>query len=197
MIGNLPEFLLVNDREYRIRSDYRNILQIFEAFSDPELTAEEKWIVAIYIIFEDFSCAYDVIEAFQNGFDLEEAIKQISWFISAGKKLKDEKEPPVYDWIQDEQMIFSSVNHVAGKEVREVDYMHWWTFLGYFNEIGEGTFSYITGIRDKINKGKKLDKQEIEFYRKNKDLIKIKPRKTEEELKQEEEDNALINEILG
>jgi len=197
MIGLLPDTLAIDNREYSIRSDYRNVLQILEAFNDAELTVEEKWIVAIYMIFKDFSCADDVVEAFQNGFDLEESIKQISWFISAGKKGRNEKESPVYDWIQDEQMIFSSINHVAGKEVRELEYMHWWTFLGYFNEIGEGTFSYIVGIRNKLNKGKKLDKHEIEFYRKNKDLVKITPPKTEEELRQEEENNALVNEILG
>lgn len=197
MIGNLPKTLLINNVEYKIRSDYRNILSVFEAFNDPELTVEEKWIVTIYMILEDFSCADDVIEAFQDGFDLEDAIRKILWFISAGGKIKDEKEPPVYDWVQDEQMIFSAVNKVAGRETRELDYLHWWTFLGYFNEIGKGTFSYIVGIRTKINKGKKLDKDEMEFYRKNKELVKITPPKTEEELKQEEEDNALVNEILG
>lgn len=52
--------------------------------------------------------------------------------------------------------------------------MHWWTFLGLFNEIGEGLFSQVVNIRIKKAKGKKLEKHELEFYREHKDLIDIK-----------------------
>lgn len=197
MIGTLPEHLTVGDVDYPIRSDYRDVLQVFEAFNDPELEPAEKWIVAIYLLFEDFSCADDVLEALENGFPLEEAMKQINWFISAGKTPGKEIELPVYDWVQDEQMIFSAVNKVAGKETRELEYLHWWTFLGYFNEVGEGTFSFIVGIRNKLNKGKKLEKHEKEFLSHNKELVKLEKPKSKEEREQEDAYNALLNEVLG
>ncbi|MBD5543742.1 MAG: hypothetical protein HDR01_05755 [Lachnospiraceae bacterium] len=197
MIGTLPEHLTVGDTDYPIRSDYRNVLQIFEAFNDPELEPAEKWIVAIYLLFEDFSCADDVLEALENGFPIEEAMKQINWFISAGKVPGKETELPVYDWAQDEQMIFSAVNKVAGKETRELEYLHWWTFLGYFNEVGEGTFSFIVGIRNKLNKGKKLEKHEKEFLSHNKELVKLEKPKSKEEQEQEDAYNALLDEVLG
>lgn len=197
MIGALPETLTVDGIEYSIRIDYRNILQIFEAFQDPELTQEEKWIVTIYIMFEDFSCADDVLQAAQDGFNLEEAIKQISWFISAGQPEKQVLEKPTYNWKQDEQMIFSAVNKVAGRETRELEYLHWWTFLGYFNEVGEGNFSFIVGIRHKLNNGKKLEKHEKEFLAHNKELVKLDKPKTREEQEQEDAYNALLDEVLG
>lgn len=197
MIGALPEHLTVGDTNYPIRSDYRNVLQVFEAFNDPELEPAEKWIVAIYLLFEDFSCADDVLEAIESGFPIEEAVKQINWFISAGKAQGKEIELPVYDWAQDEQMIFSAVNKVAGKETRELEYLHWWTFLGYFNEVGEGTFSFIVGIRNKLNKGKKLEKHEKEFLSHNKELVKLEKPKSKEEQEQEDEYQALLNEVLG
>ncbi len=197
MIGALPEVLTVGGEEYPIRTDYRNVLQVFEAFQDPELTQEEKWIVAIYLLFDNFSCDDDVLQAAQNGFDLEEAMKQISWFISAGQPEKQVLEQPTYSWTQDEQMIFSAVNKVAGRETRELDYLHWWTFLGYFNEVGEGTFSFIVGIRNKLNKGKKLEKHEKEFLSHNKELVLMKKPKTKEEQEQEDEYKALLDEVLG
>lgn len=197
MIGTLPEHLTVGDTDYPIRSDYRNVLQVFEAFNDPELEPAEKWIVAIYLLFEDFSCADDVLEAIEGGFQIEEAIKQINWFISAGKAPGKEIELTVYDWAQDEQMIFSAVNKVAGKETRELEYLHWWTFLGYFNEVGEGTFSFIVGIRNKLNKGKKLEKHEKEFLSHNKELVRLEKPKTKEEQEQEDAYNALLDEVLG
>lgn len=197
MIGALPEILTVGGKDYPIRSDYRNVLQMFEAFNDPELETAEKWIVAIYLLFADFSCGEDVEEAAADGFDVNEAAKQILWFISAGKEEQDRKIFPTYDWEHDEQMIFSAVNNVAKKEVRELEYLHWWTFLGYFNEVGEGTFSYIVGIRNKLNKGKKLEKHEREFLNDNKDMVLIKKKLSREEQKQEEEYQSLLDEVIG
>lgn len=197
MIGALPEALTVGGEDYPIRTDYRNVLQVFEAFQDPELTQEEKWIVAIYLLFEDFACDDDVLQAAQGGFDLAEAIKQISWFISAGQPEKEVLELPTYNWKQDEQIIFSAVNKVAGRETRELQYLHWWTFLGYFNEVGEGTFSFIVSIRNKLNKGKKLEKHEKEFLSHNKELVLMKKPKTKEEQEQEDEYKALLDEVLG
>lgn len=197
MIGALPEVLTVGGVEYPIRTDYRNILQVFEAFQDPDLQPEEKWIVAIYLLFEDFSCDDDVLQAAQNGFDLGEAMKQISWFISSGQPEKQVLEQPTYNWTQDEQMIFSAVNKVAGRETRELEYLHWWTFLGYFNEVGEGTFSFIVGIRHKLNKGKKLEKHEKEFLSHNKELVLMKKPLTKEEQEQEDAYKSLLDEVLG
>ena len=197
MIGALPEVLTVGGEDYPIRTDYRNVLQVFEAFQDPELTQEEKWIVAIYLLFEGFSCDDDVLEVAQDGFDLGEAMKQISWFISAGQPEKQVLEQPTYNWTQDEQMIFSAINKVAGQETRELEYLHWWTFLGYFNEVGEGTFSFIVGIRHKLNKGKKLEKHEKEFLSHNKELVLMKKPLTKEEQEREDAYNALLDEVLG
>ena len=197
MIGVLPETLTVCGEEYSIRSDYRNVLQVFEAFSDPELEQGEKWTVAIYLLFEAFSCADDMEMAMQDGFDVNEAARQITRFISMGKETKKDRELPVYDWVQDEQMIFSAVNKVAGKEVREVEYMHWWTLAGYLNGVDkDDIWTFIVGIRDKLNRGKKLEKHEREFYRKNRDLVFIRQPKTEEELEQEAERRAILDEVL-
>lgn len=206
MIGALPKELTVGGVDYPIRTDYHNVLDVFEAFQDPDLAYSEKWEVAIYMMFECFSCYDDAFEAAEAGFlvenaenefPIDEAMKQISWFITAGQPEKEVLALPVYNWKQDEQMIFSAVNKVAGMETRELPYLHWWTFVGYFNEIGEGTFTYIMGIRHKINSGKKLEKHEREFLAKNNDLVEIKPVLTEEEQAQEDAYKELVDEVLG
>lgn len=197
MIGALPDTLTVDGEGYSIRSDYRNVLQVFEAFQDPELEAMEKWIVAAFLLFEDFENADDVFLAAEAGFNLKEATEQIQKFISAARPEKDVLEKPAYDWKQDEQMIFSAINKVAGKETRELKYLHWWTFLGYFNEVGEGSFSFIVGIRDKLNKGKKLEKHEKEFLSRNKELVVLRPKLTREEQEKEDEYKAKLKRVLG
>ena len=51
----LPKTVSVGGREYSIRSDYRAILDICEALTDPELTNEEKAEVLLYIFYPDFA----------------------------------------------------------------------------------------------------------------------------------------------
>jgi hypothetical protein len=197
MIGGLPETLTVGGREYPIRTDYRDVLQVLEAFSDEELEHIEKWIVAVYLLFEDFSCADDVLEAVEDGFDLGEAVEQISWFLSVGKPEEKDRDAPLYDWKQDEQMIFAAVNKVAGREVREADYMHWWTISGYVNSVDKDDFwTFVISIRDKLNKKKKLEKNEREFLNKNRELVILEKRKTREEQELKMRYKALLNRML-
>lgn len=172
MIGRLPITIKIDGADYKIRTDYRDILRIFEAFMDNNLTDQEKWIVAVTIF-------YGKIPS-----NLEDAIRQFSWFINRGEEEKKENRTskPLYDWEQDEQIIFQAVNKVAGKEVRELEYMHWWTFLGLFSEIGESLFASVVNIRNKKNKGKTLEKHEKEFYQANRSVIDIKKRYSNEQL---------------
>lgn len=197
MIGALPETLTVGDRDYLIRADYRNALQVYEAFNDPEFEIGEQWIMAIYLLFEEFTCADDVEEAFRNGFDVNEAAAQINWYLSVGRSCSKDTEKPVYSWAQDEQMIFAAVNAVAGREVREEEYMHWWTFSGCMSEIGEDTLTFIVSIRDKINRGKKLESHEREFYQRNKELVDIRKPKSRKELQEDAAYEAYLTEHLG
>lgn len=188
MIGKLPTSLKVNGIDRAIRSDFRVALLIFQAFNDPELSDQEKAWVMLECLYEDFENMPPE--------DIEEAINKAVWFLDGGVMQEDTRyksSKKIIDWEQDEQMIFSAVNKVAGKETRSLDYLHWWTFLGYFNEIGEGLLSTVISIRQKKNKGKKLEKYEQEFYRANKSLIDIKTRLSAEEQAEKENLLKLLN----
>jgi hypothetical protein len=188
MIGKLPSHLKVNGKNRAIRSDFRVALLIFQAYNDVELSDQERAIVMLDCLYEDF-------ESIPKD-DMQEAANQAVWFLDGGKGSDEvsnhKKAKKVMDWEQDEQLIFSAVNKVAGYETRATEYLHWWTLLGYFNEIGEGLFSTVINIRHKKNKGKKLEKYEQEFYRENKHLIDIKERLTAEEQSERDYWNKLL-----
>ena len=169
-IGTLPLTLKVGGRDWRIRTDFRDILKIFEAMNDRELE-HEKMPVRLY----------------------QEAAEQANWFIDAGTQDDEGENVRKMDWTQDEPIIFPAVNAVAGRETRAEKYMHWWTFLGYFMEIREGVFATVVRIRTKKLEGKTLDKWEKEFYRKNKKICDLIVEKTEQEKQEEQE----INNLLG
>lgn len=181
MIGTLPKQLEVDGKMYDIRTDYRECLLIFEAFSDPELTIQEKQRVMLEILYKEIPD------------NLQEAANKAKWFLDCGKDHEEsEKEKPLYSWEQDEQLIFSAVNNVAGHEVRADEYMHFWTFIGLFQGIGESLFSTVINIRDKKNHGKKLDKTDQEFYEKNKPLIDLKKKRSKEEQEEYDRINAMM-----
>lgn len=165
MIGVLPKALDVNGISYSINADFRNVLRIFEAFNDPELSDAEKAYICVRRLFTE--------EIPVN--DIEEAVHKAYWFCDGGDapKTKPEKVKTL-DWAHDEQIIFPAVSKAAGViDVRELEYMHWWTFLGCFGEIGEGLMSTVMHIRQKQARGQQLDKWEKEFYNKNKELVRI------------------------
>lgn len=167
MIGLLPQSLSINGRDYDIDSDYRNILIICEAFSDNELTDHEKAYICMKRLFKS-------PESIPQG-DLQEAVEKAFWFVGGGDIPKSEpSRVKLIDWKHDESIIFPAVNKVVGCEVRSVSYMHWWTFIGCFGEIGEGLFSSVMNIRHKRAEGKKLEKWEREFLKKHKELVTLR-----------------------
>ena len=185
MIGYLPRTLNINGTDRTIRSDFRTALLIFQAFNDSELSDQEKTIVLL-------ECIYEEPESIGQE-DFELAVKQAIWFLDGGDNTSNkESSKKLMDWEQDEQLVFSAVNKVAGHETRTIEYIHWWTFLGYMREMGECLFNTVVSIRNKKNKRKKLEKHEEEFYKENRHLIDIKVRYTPEEQAEIDRLNKLL-----
>lgn len=166
MIGSLPNALTVGGKQYAIRSDFRNFLRIIEMFNDPELSNEEKVYVFLKRVYVDFESIPQHL--------YEEAYKRASDFMEWQKSDNKKHNPRLYDWEKDEQLIFPAVNKAAGQEIRALPYLHWWTFLGYFQSIDpESLWGTILSIRQKRAKGKKLEKWERDFYNNNRELCAI------------------------
>lgn len=184
----LPQTVNVNGKEQEIRSDYRVMLEIFEALNDPELTQEEKAeavITMFYMKPEDIE-------------DYGEAIERCFEFADGGKK-QEKKPRRIIDWEKDYEFIISPVNRVLGYEVRSVPYdplkniggVHWWTFLSAFMEIGpDCILSTIIRIRDKQQRGAQLTKEERKWANQNAALLQIKTRYSQAE-------ESLIKEWAG
>lgn len=182
MIYGLPKTVEVNGAVYNIRSDYRAILDIIIVLSDPDLTNNERAEAALTIFYPEF----DEI----SPYNYQEAIEKILWFINCGDESKQEKQPKMMDWEQDFHLIVSPINRVLGVEIRSVEYLHWWSFISAYQEIGDCLFAQVVGIRQKKAKGKKLDKSDQEFYRKNRNLVDFKQKYTEQ-------DNDILDMWLG
>lgn len=174
VIWSLPKTADVNGTTYEIRSDFRAVLDILTALVDNELDEQDKAEAALTIFYPGFSEM--PVENYQ------EALSQCFRFIDRGEEPKEKKrEPVLMSWEQDFDMIIAPINRVAGCEIRALEYAHWWTFLSWYSEIGDCFFAQVVRIRDKKAHGKPLDKQDREFYRKNRDVIDLKTAYTEAE----------------
>lgn len=163
----IPTTITVGGTEYQIRNkgDYRMVLDCFSALQDASLNSNERLFCSLIIFYEDINCIADI-----NKFeDLEEAATKMFDFFNCGRSQSVGKKMnhKLIDWEQDSQIICSAINKVANKEVRAEPYIHWWTFMGYYSAVGESLLSTIVSIRDKIVRGKKLEKHERIFRQEN------------------------------
>lgn len=170
----LPKYAEICGKSIEINADFRDILEIIGILNDETIIEPLR----IYIA----GCAFS--DEYENLTDSEksELIAFMMQFINCGSETeKIENRPKRIDWEQDKQLIIDDVNKVAGKEIRSDPFVHWWTFLSWFNGIGEGRLSTVVGIRDKLRTGKKLEKWESEYYAENRNEIDFRNKYTDAE----------------
>lgn len=168
---NLPKSVEIDGNEYPITNngDYRMVLDVICVLNDDLLDEQERAY-----------CALAIFYGFELPNNLQEAISQMLLFINCGEVDSGTAKDPIMNWEKDFNLYISPINKVLGVECRSVDYMHWWTFVGGYKEIGECAFSNVVAIRAKLRDGKKLDDSERKYYNENRHIVDLKPQKDDE-----------------
>lgn len=180
-LWDLPQTAEIGSTTYDLNTDFRDILEIMGYLGDENNPEYLRWRIAIALFYEG-----DIPQEHQ-----QQAMEYLADFITCGQQ-RDKPAPRLLDWEQDAQIIVADVNKVAGMEIRAVPYLHWWTFLSYFHAVGEGQLSTLVSIRDKLRRGKKLEKWEQDYYRGNKDRVDLKPKYSAEDLAEQERLEKLL-----
>lgn len=182
----IPTTIVIDDKEFPIRckGDYRMVLDCFSCLNDFALTDSERTLACLIIFYEDFNDLEDFWDI--DDYLLKRLVEEMYHFFECGENPMHTMSYKTIDWEQDSQMVCSAVNKIAHMEVRSVDYLHWWTFLGYFSEVGESVLATVVGIRNKIKRGKPLEKHEKEFKARNPHYFNWDSRTIEQ--KKDEED---------
>lgn len=165
---DLPRTVTISDIPYEIRSDYRDVLDVIEILTNKNLNNSEKTYLELLYFYPDYENIPQ--ECYQ------EALEKCRWFIDCGREFKQEQEdrPKLVDWGKDFPYIVAPINQKLGKEIREPgEPLHWWTFVTAYMEMGDCTFAHILKIRDLLSRGKPLDKQDAEWYKRNKDIVDL------------------------
>ncbi len=178
----LPTTAEIGGRAHPIRSDYRAALDVLSVLGDPDLDDRERGTLAFTVFYPDYPE--------MGPQDVEEASAFMKWFLEGGDTRQRPPRAKLADWEQDFPIIVGAVNRVVGYEVRSAEYMHWWTFLAAYCEVGDCLFAQVVSIRKKMADGRKLEKHERRFYEEHRGLVDLRARKTREE-------EELLNEWIG
>jgi len=155
------------------------VLDCFKALNDIELSKSERVYASLIIFYQDFDSLEDLL---QQKDIINELQSEMFQFFNGG----DEEVPSnthninVIDWDKDSNLICSAINNAANKEIRAEEYIHWWTFLGYYMAIGECLLSQVVSIRYKIARNEKLEKYEKKFKQENPQYFSMDMRSAEQ-----------------
>ena len=147
LVDELPEYLEIDGKDYRINSDFRTCLLIIMAFEDNDLTMQEKQFILISNLFpDDFPS------------NQEQAVQAALQFLNGTSGSTDEAEernsPRLYSFSHDANFIFAAFKQTHGIDL-QTDKMHWWKFLALFMDLGaETTFCSLVSLRKRIKSGK-------------------------------------------
>jgi hypothetical protein len=178
---SLPREKVLGQQVFSLCTDFRQVLQILSVLDDPDLPEYVRWLTALNLFYEPEVPAQH----------RREAMEYLAAFLSAGEQ-SGQPGPKLIDWQQDADAIISGVNKVAGREVRAMEYVHWWTFLSWFHGIEGGALATLVSVRDKLARGKALSDWEKDFYRQNKAKVDLKKRYCARELEEQQRLKAML-----
>ncbi len=181
-IYSLPEVAEFGGRKYGLNTDFRNILKIFSQLERQELPDIIRWRIAGLLFYSP-----ELQEE-----DYEAGLLYLAEFLQPGETSAS-KSRKMLDWQADASAIIAGVNAASGQEIRLLPKVHWWTFLSWFHAMPPGELSTRVSIREKLQKGKKLEPWEQEYYRQNKQAVDLKPAYTQQENEEIKRLNAILN----
>ena len=164
-VYDLPTTIEIRGESYRIRSDFRPILDILIAFEDNDLEDVEKLWVMMDILYVDKVDMQDIQEA------LEKGMRFIN--LDMDKEEDTKSTQRVLSYEQDAIYIFSAVDAQLGFSSRRCEYLHWWEFMGAFMNIGECFLSTLIHQR-KLKQEGKHDKK---WWNENRTVAELKSQK--------------------
>lgn len=192
LIENLPEAVEVDEKVYKINTDFRNCLRIILAYEDNELSDREKVFVMLRNLYGE--------KIPQN---LKEAVRMAVKFLNCGEERDEENAGDsgyrLYSFSQDAKYIYSAIKQSHGVDLETVHGLHWWKFCYMFLDLKEDCFfNRMVSLRQKYFEGK-LTKEERGVYAKLRNILEIEQTFTAEEKAAEERFMKLLKggETLG
>lgn len=171
--------------EYPINTDFRIGIQMCMIQDDAELNdAEKARLLKEFLFYGSVPESADEISEctrfFLNG-----------WFHD--KNLKKTEHKRLMDFDVDQWRIYSAFLKQYGIDLNDVEYMHFWEFMGLLSNLEECAYTRVIDIRQrKISQ--KMDNEQKRALREAKEVYELAQARSQEE---EETDNNLYDFLGG
>lgn len=177
----LKKSVEIGGKQYEIRSDFGVILDTKKVAEDTSFGESDR----VYMILNAFYVDFDSLppDCYQ------EAMNKWSEYVQCGIPVYKGSTPNLVDWDRDWPLIVGAINRILGYDIRSIPYdaetntggVSWETVMSAYVEIGDCLWAQIVSMRDKLARGKKLEKHEREWYNQNRELVDIKTKYTQAE----------------
>lgn len=185
LLDPLPEaWASGSGEEYAIETDFRIGIQICMIQDDPELNRQEKAEETLKLLFVDeipgsVQEVEECIAFFLNG-----------WFRDNESSKKEHKR--LMDFDVDQWRIYSAFKQQYGIELDDVEYMHFWKFMGMLSSLNDCTYTRVIDIRQREIKPK-MGKEERKSLEEAKEIYGLEQNRSAEE----REENENVYDFLG
>ena len=191
---NYPEYVKINDKKYKINTDFRIAIECNEIATDETISDFERALAIIYKLFGD-----DGINDTNN---YEKLLELAQKYLSCGKEVIDNNEEPDMDFIQDMDYIETSFMSDYSIDLANTE-MHWWKFYNLMNGLSNSdignccVLNRVRNLRTYDTKDIK-DQKELERIKKAKEQVALKKRVVKKNLTTEQQNNInAFYETLG
>lgn len=188
-----PEYVKVNDRMYKINTDFRVAIKCNEVATDETIGDLERALAVVYLLFEG---------GLDNPDDFGELLRLARKYLFCGKEPTDNVEEPDMDYVEDMDYIEASFMSDYRIDLSN-ETMHWWKFNNLMNGLSNsemGNCCVLNRIRNLRNYDTReiKDSKQRQKIEKAKKQVALKRYKKENHLTQEQERSMReLNQILG
>ena len=164
-MNNYPEYAEINDKRYKINTDFRVAIKCQNIATDESISDYERALAIIYKLFGD-----DGIDDFNN-YDklLEIAIK----YLSCGKELDNKNEEQDMDFTQDKGYIESSFKYDYKYNPYELEYLHWYEFYNDLSNLSNSEMGNCC-VLNRVRNLRNYDTKEIKDPKERKKIEEAK-----------------------
>ena len=184
-MNNYPEFVKIEQKKYKINTDFRIAIECQDIATDETIGDCERALAIIYKLFGD--------DGIDNPNHYEKLLELGKKYLSCGKEIGNSNENPDMDFIQDIDYIEASFMSDYNIDLANVE-MHWWKFYNLINGLSNsemGNCCVLNRVRNLRNFDTKdiKDQKGREKIEKAKKQVSLKKKVIKKELTTEQQKN--------
>ena len=183
---NYPEYVKINDKKYKINTDFRVAIECQEIALDESISDFERALAIVFKLFGD-----DGINDTDN---YEKLLELAQKYLSCGKEVDSaSNEEPDMDFTQDMDYIEASFMSDYSIDLTNTE-MHWWKFYNLINGLSNSemgnccVLNRVRNLRTYDTKDIK-DAKELEKIKKAKEQVALKKKSVKVNLTEKQQNN--------